>query len=38
MNETRCQVFTPPEVVEEMLDIIGYVGASVFGKRIIEKG
>lgn len=36
MNETRCQVFTPPEVVEEMLDIIGYVGASVFGKRIIE--
>jgi adenine-specific DNA-methyltransferase len=34
MNK-KCQVFTPPNIVKEMLDKVGYV-SNLYGKKVIE--
>ena len=33
--ETRCKVFTPLDVANQMLDLVGFMG-DVYGKRIVE--
>ena len=31
----RCKIFTPPDIANDMLDLVGYSG-NMYGKRIIE--
>lgn len=34
-RKEKCQVFTPPDIVDEMLDLVGYT-LDLYGKKILE--
>lgn len=35
-TKEKCQIFTPDDIVETMLDHVGYID-SLYGKTILEK-